>query len=500
MIELKPYQKIPVEFMKYNRAILLYFSPGAGKTYTALYAVYQFKYDVIIIGPKSSKKAFADSILKTEMDQTRFSFYTYTKIKKILETNITIFKNKSVIVDEAHNLRNENMYNLYIASALSLASKIILLTATPVVNYLNDLSVLVNIIKGEDVLPTERKLFDQLFYDEEKMVLINEQFLFDKIKDTVSYYKINDTENYPSTDTHNIEIEMSHEQIDEYIYYIKKIIYEDKDIVSGVDILNIDYGLLPNKKKNFFLNATRQLSNTVKNSPTSPKIKEIYEKIVEGPYPIIVYSNFLKNGIYTMAVLLELNKISYKTISGFTTNERLNIIVNNYNNGMYKVLLISSAGSESLDLKNTRQIHIMEPHWHDSRINQVIGRAIRYKSHESLPMDERHVDIYYWISVFPNHIKNLSADQFLVKLSRKKTDLWDKYQKIIISASIENNSMAKNMIKNIMPVPLIVQNSRIIQQRKTIDYQKKNKLSSYQKYLKYKTKYFNLKNAIQMNN
>ena len=453
MIELKEYQKKSVEFMKYNRGLILYFSTGAGKTLTALYSVYQFPNDIIIIGTKSSRKTFVDTILKAEMDTTRFTFYTYTKIKKILETNITIFKNKSVIIDEAHHLRNENLYNLYISSALIVASKIMLLTATPVINYLSDLSVLVNIVKGEDVLPTERKLFEQMFYDDEKMVLINEKILFNKIKNTISYYKMNNDENYPASTTHYVDVEMSHDQVDEYVYYVRKIIYEDKDIVNNIDVLNIDYGLLPNKKRNFFLNVTRQLSNTLKNSPDSPKIKEIYKKIVEGPYPIIVYSNFLKNGIYTLAIILEKNNISYKTITGFTTNDKLNLIVNNYNNGLYKVLLISSAGSESLDLKNTRQIHIMEPHWHDMRIQQVIGRAIRFKSHENLPKNQRHVDIYRWYSVFPKQIKNLSADQYLMKISQKKKDLWDKYQQIIIDASIENNYFAsntysKNSIKN----------------------------------------------------
>lgn len=360
-----------------------------------------------------------------------------------------------------------------------LASKVILLTATPVVNYLNDLSVLVNIVQGDDVLPTERKLFDQMFYDEEKMVLINEKILFEKIKNTISYYKIDDIVNYPSSTVIYEDVEMSHDQINEYVYYVKKIIYEDKDIVNDIDVLNIDYGLLPNKKRNFFLNVTRQLSNTIGNSENSPKIKEIYNKILDGPYPIIVYSNFLKNGIYTLAVLLELNKISYKTITGFTTHDKLNIIVNNYNNGMYKVLLISSAGSESLDLKNTRQIHIMEPHWNHAKIQQVMGRAIRYGSHKDLPEDQRHINIFYWISVFPKQIKNLSADQYLISISKKKQKLWDMYQIIIQNASIENiffanktNSTNKNITKRFS----------IPQYRK--------------KYFKYKSKYLELKNNI----
>lgn len=438
-IELKSYQKLPVEFMKNHRGLVLYHSTGSGKTLTALYAMYQFDCDIIIVGTKSAKKTFLDNIKKAGLDEKRFSFYTYAKIKLLLPDNVTMFKNKCVIVDEAHHLRSENVNNLYIITALGLANKVMLLTATPVINYLNDLAVLVNIIRGEEVLPTDRNLFNQMFYDDEKMMLINQNIFQDKIRDTISYYKMKDDENYPTSSTYYMEIEMNHAQIDEYVYYVKKIIFEDKDITNTVDILNIDYGLLPTKKKNSFLTATRQLSNTLNNGEDFPKIQAIFERVRDGPYPAIIYSNFLRNGIYTMATLLEKNNISYKTITGTTTPDKLDLIVNNYNSGLYNVLLISSAGSESLDLKNTRQIHIMELHWNFSKIDQVIGRSIRYKSHSNLPLDQRHVDVYYWISTFPPHIRNATADQYLMKISLQKKKIWDQYHDIIINSSIENN-------------------------------------------------------------
>ncbi|AZL89203.1 ATP-dependent RNA helicase [Megavirus baoshan] len=440
MIKLNSHQIKPIEYMKSHRGLILYHSVGSGKTLTALYSVYQFKYDIVIIGTKSSRKVFMDDIKKAEMNASRFTFYTYTKIKKLLETDITMLKNLSVIVDEAHSLRNENMYNLYIASALTLCKKVILLTATPVINYMNDLSVLVNIIRGEDVLPTERILFEQMFFDDDNMVIINQDILYNKLKNTISYYKIRDDENYPTSETSYMYIDMDHDQIDEYKYYVRKILFSDENVPDNMDLLNINYGLLPNKKKNFFLNVTRQLSNVSKTTKTSPKIQNILEKIQQGPYPIIIYSNFLEYGIYLIAILLEINGITYKTISGFTTHDKLNVIVNNYNNGHYKVLLISSAGSESLDLKNTRQIHIMEPHWNESKITQVIGRAIRYKSHEKLPINERNVNIYRWASVFPKPYRNQSADEYLIDLSVKKTNLWNKYHEIIVRSSIENNT------------------------------------------------------------
>ena len=226
MITLKDHQVIPIEFMKNHRGLLLYHSTGSGKSLTALFSMYQFPNEIIIIGPKSSKKAFMDNIKISELDPSRVTFYTYTKIKKILEDKITFFKNKTVIVDEAHILRNSTMYNLYIASALQLATKILLLTATPVVNYMNDLIVLINIVKGDDVLPSDRKLFDQMFYNEEKMELINSDILYERIKNTISYYKIDDTVNYPTSTNHYIDVVMSWQQIEEYIYYIKKIIYK----------------------------------------------------------------------------------------------------------------------------------------------------------------------------------------------------------------------------------------------------------------------------------
>jgi hypothetical protein len=153
------------------------------------------------------------------------------------------------------------------------------------------------------------------------------------------------------------------------------------------------------------------------------------------------------------------------------------------------VLLISSAGSESLDLKNTRQIHIMEPFWHESKIYQVIGRAIRFKSHETLPKKDRHVDVYRWISIFPKQIKNPSADQYLVNISIKKQKLWDKYQQIIVGASIENNFFAKKKKNN---------------QLTNISNNKESGLSDndfteyYNKYLKYKSKYDKLTKIINI--
>ena len=61
---------------------------------------------------------------------------------------------------------------------------------------------------------------------------------------------------------------------------------------------------------------------------------------------------------------------------------------------MCKVVLISQAGSEGIDFKNIRQVHILEPWYNRNRLEQVIGRGIRNCSHKSLDPSERNVMIY----------------------------------------------------------------------------------------------------------
>ena len=42
-----------------------------------------------------------------------------------------------------------------------------------------------------------------------------------------------------------------------------------------------------------------------------------------------------------------------------------------------KVVLITKAAAEGLDFKNIRQLHVMEPWYNLSRIEQIIGRTVR---------------------------------------------------------------------------------------------------------------------------
>ena len=90
-----------------------------------------------------------------------------------------------------------------------------------------------------------------------------------------------------------------------------------------------------------------------------------------------------------------------------------------------KVIIITRAASEGVDFKNIRQVHIVDPWYNMSRIEQIIGRAVRTCSHKSLPFIERNVEIYLYATIFENNKdeveENLeSVDLYLYRLSEEK--------------------------------------------------------------------------------
>jgi superfamily II DNA or RNA helicase len=429
-IELFEYQLRCVNYIKNHNGLILYHSMGSGKTITSLAMIYQFNHDIIIISTKASRKNFKDDIKKLGLDEKRIKIITYqTAISSIINNNLS-FESNSVIVDEAHHLRSGTKLQNILISELKNAKKIVLLTGTIFYNNLTDLSMLVNIIKKDEVLPETNKEFKFFYYDEIYELPTNVDTLKDRIKGTISYYKKPiDKLHYPTFTTEYIKVDMSNAQISEYRHFLKKILSLD-------NIQHIDYTILDKRKVNNFLTVTRQLSNTIDSSPNSPKILELYKFIKSHQKPCVVYSNFVDNGVLPLTVHLAKDKISYAIYYGEQTEEKRNKIINLYNDLKIDVLLITSAGSESLDLKNTRFIHIMEPHWNESKINQIIGRAIRYDSHILLPIKDRNVSIIRWISVFGYKIPYETADEYLIKIAISKDKMFQQFDQIIKEVSI----------------------------------------------------------------
>ena len=133
-------------------------------------------------------------------------------------------------------------------------------------------------------------------------------------------------------------------------------------------------------------------------------------------------------------------------------------IANNNNTGeIIKVLMITSSGSEGINLRNTRYVHIMEPYWHPVRLEQVIGRARRICSHEGLPKKLQTVEVFVYLMIFsPEQLKSddaielkrhdlsksiphvpLTSDQFLYEISEIKANLTSQLTNIIKESAFD---------------------------------------------------------------
>ena len=136
----------------------------------------------------------------------------------------------------------------------------------------------------------------------------------------------------------------------------------------------------------------------------------------------------------------------------------LKMKANNNNMGeIIKVLMITSSGSEGINLMNTRYVHIMEPYWHQVRTEQVIGRARRICSHKNLPVALQTVEVFIYLMVFTAEQlesddaielkrKDLSksepkfpvtSDQLLYEISEIKGNINRQLTDIIIQSSID---------------------------------------------------------------
>jgi hypothetical protein len=161
----------------------------------------------------------------------------------------------------------------------------------------------------------------------------------------------------------------------------------------------------------------------------------------------IIYSQFVGiGGLAALARFLDQNNYAgrYAIISGEVDIDKRAAIIDRFcaSDNMHgekcALLLISSTGSEGIDLKNVRHVHILEPYWNYGRIKQVKARAIRNGSHTDLPPTERNVATYIYIAIAPGSGEHeITSDEELYENARTNQLLIDSYESALKEVAIE---------------------------------------------------------------
>ena len=112
-----------------------------------------------------------------------------------------------------------------------------------------------------------------------------------------------------------------------------------------------------------------------------------------------------------------------------------------------KILMITKSGAEGISLKNVRQVHEMESHWNNIRSKQVRGRAIRAGSHLALPVAERTVETFIYMTILDEkqrmhplikaHDKGLTSDGYVFNIASKKEAINEKFLELLQKNAID---------------------------------------------------------------
>ncbi len=237
----------------------------------------------------------------------------------------------------------------------------------------------------------------------------------------------------------------------------------------------------------------------------SSKIKNLMDHILQSTGIVLIYSQYINGGIVPIALALEelgfkrygeksktlfrdkkdnanvynlkkdpsykgkFQQAKYAIISGEKmlspdNNEEIQGLTHNNHEGQQiKVVLISQAGTEGIDLKNVRQVHVMEPWYNLNRIEQIIGRARRNCSHSELPLPERNFMLFLYTSVLKD--RNIeSLDTLLYRNAEKKSIKIGAVSRVLKSVSVDCllNKEQQNFAKMTESISILISNGKKI--------------------------------------
>lgn len=465
---LQPHQERALEKFRASHGLLALHGVGSGKTleYIAGHDATGLPADFVVPAPlqQNLQKEFLKHTGEIPEDVRIRSYEKATRDGGIDPT-------RAVFFDEAHRGRNTGTGASKMLRQARSAPYRMLGTGTGVYNQPTDIAGLLNAAAGSEVVPDNPSKFKGQFIGEKTITpgflnrlrgmkpmtiptLKNRDALIDAATGYVDVHRGGTGPDFPTRIDESFEVPMSDKQVDLYRYHEGQMPWYLK--------AKIHHGLPMSKQEmqelNAFQGALRQTSNTPRpyidgmtdeeEDAHTPKIQKAVANLAqmhkENPnFRGVVYSNYIGAGLKPYSRKLTELGIAHNLFTGETRPEDRARYVNEYNSGKAPVLLISGAGSEGLDLKGTRAVQLLEPHWNNSRGEQAVGRGIRYKSHAHLPESERNVRVQKYYSVHPKSFMqrigigkpDSAVERYMDDMSNQKSQLSDEIMKALQEAS-----------------------------------------------------------------
>ena len=467
----KPHVLDALKKLDKNKGVITHWSTGSGKTRGFLLAVEKAQKEdrekpALIIAPASLTTNIDKEIEKhkLDIDKKRLDVFSYEKAVRIAD-KLKGNKYSIAIADEAQKLRNaDTKRTKELKELFQKSDKRLLATATANFNHVADIAPMLNMVSGEDILPEDRKKFEKKFVGKRELsrslkeiILRKQPQVVDEIKNKgslgrvlkkyVSYYDANEDPNmkseFPEVSEKTVEVEMSPHQLQMYKFMEGQIPFWLRMKIRN----NLPLDKKEKAELNSFSSGVRQVSNSHRHLSIDPDKVDYTPKISvavnnlkkrlenDKNFKGLVYSNFLDAGVHEYSKKLKEDDIPHVVFTGELSKQEKDKAVKDYNSGKVKVLLVSSSGSEGLDLKGTKLTQVLEPHFNKAKIKQVTGRGARMGSHKHLPKEEQNMEVEHYLTVYPRtslgKTPPTSIDKYLTGMSDDKQILFDEIKELM---------------------------------------------------------------------
>lgn len=423
------YQVQGIKFLISNKSALLADQMGTGKTVMATTAMRMLFIKglikkALVVVPSPLISVWEEHIKKWAPELSFTSIYEEKKYREILwkvkshvyiisydtlkydyKDNLPILKEFSkdldlVILDEAHNIKNKDTLK---SKAVKYVSKRVsyrwALSGTPLQNHLKEILSIYEFLKPEDK-PNQN-------LNEEEIKNLIRPLMLRRLKRDV----LNELPEKLPPEIERFELSALQRE-----YYEKFLNIERKRLENIYDKHKFEKNFSFLMKQNiiYSLQKLRQICNFPPESIASPKVDrmvDIVKEIVENDEKVIIFSNFVKEGIDKIVKNLR-NNFSSDTITvyhgsmnqierevsvkRFMEDDRCKIFVGTLN-----------TASEGLTLTSGSYVIFFDLHWNPAKMWQAEDRVHRIGQ-------KNKVNIYYFVT------NNTVEDRILNRLTQKK--------------------------------------------------------------------------------
>lgn len=467
---LRPHQVRVFDKLKASGGVVAAHQMGSGKTLTAIAAGVNSGLPMDVVVPAPLVPNFQKEVQQHVSGVLPHRVRSYEGAARDATDGNWLRSNHLVVFDEAHRLRNAGTQRTQLLAHPARNAKMrLLLTGSPIYNNVSDLAPLINVAAGKAVLPEDPTEFRRRFVQEREVppgfvgrLLGVKPGIEHSVKNRAELVRAmagrvdlhtGDTEHFPSVQHETIEVPMSAGQHRVYQYHLGKVPFHVR--------WKIRNGLPPSKQEsqslNAFMGGVRQTSLSPRpyvsgmtdeeEATHTPKIQEAARRLVshmrsDPNFRGVVYSNYLGSGLHPYSRALTAAGVPHTVFTGEVAPKDRGRLVQDYNEGRTPVMLVSSAGTEGLDLKGTKLIQALEPHFNEEKIKQLVGRGARYRSHAHLPEAERNVRFERYVTSMPQRNAVMrallgqprSAEQYIFDRARDKDRLARQFQDVLRDA------------------------------------------------------------------